>query len=355
MKIWIDLRFIKDWYYYSDFVLSLISELVKRKTEDSFIVYSNKEIKIKAENLICKNVGVVLWSISEQFWYNNILKKDKNDLVLFFDIHKPLYYNWDYYIFIPSLKNIYYQEFKNTLEKHKYLFYLTKSVKKAQKIICLDSNTKDELLERLDIKEEKVEIITGFFKWNPSYEKSELQIDIKSKNSIKSDFFIYPWWVWTEKNLDRLIDVFYRLNKDNVNVELVMIWDDISKSISLRNEVLSKKIEKIIHFLWDIKDNEKEIYYKSSLWVIFPSNYEPFPFSLNDAIFYNTSILSSKLKSIEDIFWETIIYFSPISTNSIVETIKEFINKKWNTKNVSSILEVINIENSVNQLIKLIY
>jgi len=83
--------------------------------------------------------------------------------MIFFDIHKPIMYKKDYYIFIPSLKRIYYQNFNTYFKKYKYLYFLKWSTKYAQKIICFDENTKDELSERLDIKENKIFLLKQFF------------------------------------------------------------------------------------------------------------------------------------------------------------------------------------------------
>jgi len=49
--------------------------------------------------------------------------------------------------------------FSSYLEKYKYLFLMNKNLKKSNKIICLDQNTKNELIEKFDIKESSIFII----------------------------------------------------------------------------------------------------------------------------------------------------------------------------------------------------
>lgn len=355
MKIGLDLRFLKSQDLFSDFIEELAIELINKSPENEYNIYTNSDLKIeKSENIKIHKINIQVWSLKEQTTFYKILKKDKNTLMLFFDIHKPVMYSDEYYIFIPSLSNIYYQDFKKYSQKYLYLFLLNQAIKKSKKIICFDENTKDELSERLDIDEEKISILTPFFTWKTMLNnKSNIKIDIRVKNWIENDFFIYNWGIWIEKNLDRLIWVFERLNNTNKKIDLVIFWEQISKDINIRNIIISKNIQNNVHFITDIKDAEKINYYSSSLWVIFPSLYEPFPFSLNEAVFYNTKILSSNLKNIENIFKEKAYYFSPISSSSIIDNINKFYLNKTKI-NYSSILKNINSDNTIKELIKII-
>ena len=355
MKIGLDLRFLKPWALYSDFVKELVLSLAKKTPDTKYNIYLNQPLNTSGlSNIIVQQVNIKIWSLKEQVSFYKILKKDSNNIVIFFDIHKPIFYKDEYYIIIPSLSNIYYQDFKKAHQKYKYLFFLNKTIDNAKKIICFDENTKDELSERLDIVECKTSILTPFFTWKEILERSNnLKLDIKPKNNIKNDYFIYNWWLWIEKNLDRLINVFERLNESTKKVDLVIIWSHISNNVELRDLVISKNLQNNVHFLWGLKNEEKRNYYISSLWVIFPSLYESFPFSLNEAIFFNTRIIASNLKNNKDILWNYAYYFSPISSSSIIENINKFFANKTKV-NYSEVLNNINPENTVKQLIKII-
>lgn len=355
MKIGLDLRFLKENNLFSSFVVELITILIKSPEKNTYIIYTNSGLNIKqSKNIITKKVDIKLWSLKEQTTFYKILKKDNNNLMIFFDIHKPIMYKKDYYIFIPSLKRIYYQNFNTYFKKYKYLYFLKWSTKYAQKIICFDENTKDELSERLDIKEEKTNILTPFFTWiNTLKNTIDIKTDIKVKNNIKNDFLIYPWGNWIEKNIDRLIKVFRKINEKESKIDLVILWEDIGKDINIRDLILSEKIEKNIHFIWNIKSAEKKNYYNNSIWVIFPSLYESFPFHLNEAIYFNTNIISWNLQNVKMIFWDSISYFFPISTSSMIKETTLFINKQ-NKPIYTKILDKINPENTVKQLIKII-
>lgn len=338
MKIWLDLRFITD-DLYSSFVLELIKWIIYQDKTNSFIVYSNENLKwFNFKNCIIKKVSILNNSIQEQFSFNKILKNDKNILMIFFNHYKPLFYKGEYYTLVSSLKDIYYNNFSNYFHKYIFLYSLEKNLKNSTKIICFDKNTNDELVEKFNIKEEKINLINWFF---PNKELlttiEDLKIDIKIKYDIKNPFYIYSWWEGLEKNYEKLVSVFKKLKNEWTNLDLVLLWKNITKNIPLRKLILENNMQKNIHFVSIIKQNEKILFYKNSIWVIFPSFYEPFPFRLTEPLYYKTPILSSDLKNIKSVFGDKINYFSPISVNSIYESIK---NDLINPRNITDFNEI---------------
>ena len=88
MKIGIDLRFIND-NVYSVFVTELVTELIKTNENNQYIIYVNHTIDIQNTNLKQKKVWIKNSGIKEQFQLYKILKKDNNDVMLFFNHLKP--------------------------------------------------------------------------------------------------------------------------------------------------------------------------------------------------------------------------------------------------------------------------
>lgn len=359
MKIWLDLRFIAD-NIYSTFVIELVKELIQKDNENEYIIYTNNSIDgIEFSNSSLKNVSIKNWSIKEQTTYLNILKHDNNNLMIFFNHYKPVKYLWNYFTLLASLKDVYYSNFSNYIEKYSFLYLLEKNLKNSKKIICLDNNTIDELIEKYNIEESKITTLQWFFPNIHAHDKScDLKLNIKTKFNIKNDFFIYSWWDWVEKNYEKLISVFSRLKNDWINIDLVFLWEAISRNVSLRNLVINQNMQDNIHFIWMIKPSEKILFYNESIAVIFPSLYEPFPFRLSEPLHFNSPIIASDLKNIKNIFWESIWYFSAISVNNIYENIKNYLKlddkeKNKHIINYAKIKEIYNINNTINQLLEI--
>lgn len=358
MKIWIDLRFISD-DLYSKFIIQLIEELIKKERHNEYIIYANWiKSSFENDNVIVKNINIKIWSFSEQTKYLRILKKDKNSLMIFFNHYKPIFYKEAYITFVWSLKNIYYMNFNSYIKKYKFLFLMNKNFKKSQRLICFDQNTKNELIEKFDIEEERIKTIKWFFpeKREIKNEQDTIDINIRAKYSITKDFFIYSWWDSIEKNYEKLISVFSRLREEWKDYAIVFLGHNISTNLNLRNLILETDMQKNVYFLWKIPELHKKYLYSDCLWTIFPSFYEPFPFNLYDPMFYKSHIISSDLKSIKDIFWDKISYFSPISANSIYITVKDYLEKWSNTKKIDyfDILSKYNKENTIDNLVDVI-
>jgi len=358
MQIWLDLRFLKN-NLYSSFIINLVENLIIKDTKNKYIIYINtrKKQELLIEKILnkinceVKIIEIDNFSIKEQIHFLKILKKDKNNLMIFFNHFKPIFYRWDYYTFVLNLKDIYYWNFESSLNKYKYLYLLEKNLQKSQKIICFDENTKNELVERFNIREETINLIHWFFNSKSKIIEKEIKIDIKTKYSIKNDYLLYSCWDGIEKNLEKLVQIYDKIEN---NIDLIILWEKISKNIFLRNKIVNLWLQDRIKFLSPIKESEKSLIYKQSIWVIFPSLYETFPFCLSDAIEYSVPILTSNIKSLEKIFWNSVKYFSPISKVDMIKQINNYIKNSDKIANYSELKNNLSKDKTTKELIDII-
>jgi glycosyltransferase involved in cell wall biosynthesis len=182
-------------------------------------------------------------------------------------------------------------------------------------------------------------------------------VNIATTYWIKNEYFIYSGWSSIEKNYEKLFWVMDKLNKNGKNIDLVIFGYNISRNLNLRNLILDLKLQNNIYFLWDVDGSHKKLLYQKSLWTIFPSLYESFPFKLAEPLYFWNHILASDLKNIKKIFGDEISYFSPISTNNIFNIINEYLEKcsKIHSKDYKNILKDYNKEETCKQLIGLIW
>lgn len=355
MKIWLDLRFLND-DLYSAFAIELVRGVIKVDKENHFVLYTNSIIKwFEEDNILIKNVWIKNTSLKEQTTYLKILKKDNNNIMIFFNHYKPIFYKWSYFTILPSLKDIYYSNFSNYFKKYSFYYLLDKNLKKSRNIICFDKNTLDEIIEKYNIEEKNIKYLQWFFPNSVKTDFSEdFKIDIRAKYNIKNDYFIYSGWEWVEKNYEKLIYVFEKLKKDDSNIDLVFLWWTIATNLSLRNLILRLNMQNNIHFMWVIKPAEKVLFYRDAIWTIFPSFYEPFPFRLTEPLYFNKPIIASDLRNIKNIFGDKIIYFSPISVNHIYEKIKEVLDKRDFNTDYEEIKQKFSKENTIMQLLEII-
>ena len=99
--------------------------------------------------------------------------------------------------------------------------------------------TKNEIIERFNVKEDKINIIDGFFPKRAGYDyindekekDDDIKVSLTTKYNIKNKFFIFSWWDSIEKNYEKLVKVFKRLKENWKEVDLVFLWTNIWKNI----------------------------------------------------------------------------------------------------------------------------
>ena len=354
MKIWLDLRFLHNKDRYSKFVAILVQYLIHLDKENRYTLYLNKELQTPfPKELNVKYIEEKPGSFLEQIKFQYILKKDANDLMIFFNEKKPLLYKWTHITFIKDLKELHYKKEESTIKEKIQDLFINTSVWNANKVICFDSQTLNELNEKLNVAENKIEILYPFFT-KDKITNNPVISNIKTKYQIKWEYLIYSWWVWNNKNLSKLIDVFDKLYLKKENIYLVILEQDLVEDAKFRKEIINKKCITQIKFVWETTPEEKKAFYNEAIWTIFPSLYESFPFDLTEAISYNSPILASNLKQIKEIMWNTIAYFSPLSAIDMLEAIENFV-ENWKQKvDYKEIFEKYNPEKTAKNLIEII-
>jgi glycosyltransferase involved in cell wall biosynthesis len=145
---------------------------------------------------------------------------------------------------------MFYNYDKKFLKKYLYQNMLKRSLNFAEKIFIFDTDTKEELNERFNINEEKIEVITPFFSFQEkSKEEVFIKLDVKSKYGIKSDYLLYDGGAGGYKNLERSFEVFSNLIKDGKDISLVLFGDDVAKDINLRHLVVYNNIQERVFFI----------------------------------------------------------------------------------------------------------
>ena len=352
--IWLDLRFLDLKDKYSVFVAILLQKLLSLDTNNKYKLYLSDKAKMKFNNNIdVEYISSKPWSLKEQINFYNILKKDENNLMIFFNEKKPLFYKWKYILFIKDLKEIHYKKETWKIEEYLNSLFFDSALKNATRIVCFDSQTKHELNEKLNVQDEIISVIYPFFN-KKEINDIDLISNVKVKYSINWDFFVYSGWYGNNKNLSKLITVFQKLNKSWKDISLVILNKEVTEDVVFRNEVIQAGIVEKVLFIWETTLDEKKSFYNEAIWSIFPSLYESFPFELTESISYESPILASSIKQIKEIMQDDIAYFSPVSVIDMIEAIETFVqNWKQETKYIK-LFERLNPDNSAQKLLELI-
>jgi hypothetical protein len=343
MKIWLDLRtrFTKNNFLLWEIINIFIDKIAVNK-ENNYNLYIEKNINIKKEydNINVKYLDYWVYSIQNQINFRKLLKQDDNDLDIFFGIWRPILYKWNDLIIVNNLDNLLYetQEVNNFAKKFKYLFLLEHSCLYAKKILTFNKELKLILNEKLNIEEDKINVIYPFF-----FKRNIIWDGIISQ---KNNFIIYNSWSWKE-NLWVVLKMIFEYNKKNLEkIDLIIIWDDYD-DIIIRKQVLSYDL---LNNVKHLENNDKRLnwYYKNAIAIIYPTFYENFPIELNDALFYKTPIIAAKTESVKEVFHDKVFYFKYSSSLDLEKTLIELIQNNVKEVDYKEILEKYSLENFVS-------
>lgn len=330
--------------HFSDEILLWLASVQENHT---FTVYGQT-----SEHLWKKNEKNFHSFFAKQWSFLRELKKWSYDLVITFEDDFPVLYRKNTLGVIHSLENILYpSETENKfLTKYVHLFLKKKNLKNFQKIVCFSESTKKELNEKFNLPENKIHLIPAFF---PNVPKNTAILDVKSNLWIQWNYFLYDYTHQNNHNLKRLLEAIKIINQEH-ELYLVILGSENANNKDIRELVVSLDISSKVIFAGNPSKDSLGSYYTQSLWVLYPTIYNNFPFQLKYAVWYEVPILASETEEIEWVFWDTITYFSPISVKSMVQAIKNF--SQWPEKkgNYKKIQKRYNSTNFVKQLLSLI-
>lgn len=314
MKIGIDARICNEPWYYSEFVKELIQALYKNTPEHEFVVYTQ-------ENLPCKR-GNFLHDLKAK----KVFEAWKFWLMIFFDHQVPRGYKWEYIILLENLKEVFFPK-KKWLQRKLYAHTLVRSMNHAQKVIVLDGGSAMELNERLNIPDNKIEKIHGFFPQYHIPDEINLKLDIKTKYNIRGEYIIYDSGNEVHHNFERILKTLIKLKEKWTDLSLLVLCDDTAKDLDIRGKVIEYNIAPQIFFIGNVPAGEEAYYYRQSSGVIFSSIYESFPFQFSKAIAYECPIFANEIPANEHVMKKTITYLDPLSIHNMCDSILEALQK----------------------------
>ncbi|EKD66217.1 MAG: glycosyl transferase, group 1 [uncultured bacterium (gcode 4)] len=336
MKIWIDCRmysthFTGIWRY----VYELVSYLESHDTKNEYVLFFNEphfsnynvpSVRFKKVLINAKH-----YSYKEQTIFLYKLYKEKLDLMHFTHFNAPLFYFRPSIVTIHDLTLSFYPGKKMTKHHHRLAYNLTiKNItKRAVKIIAVSAHTKKDIIEILNVPEEKIEVVYEWINKSDFFEASADEIEkLKLNFNLKKDYIFYVGVLREHKNLLRLIKAYSELLKEWEDIDLVIAWKE-DVYLEVRNTIINEKLQKNVHLLGFVSEYDLNVLYSGARAMIYPSLYEGFWLPVLEAMAHSVPVACSNISSLPEIAGENwAVLFNPLSIESIKSGIKEVINNK---------------------------
>lgn len=289
------------------YIFDLTESLIKNDKNNDYIVY----LKDKPDKM--PNFSVQNWKVEilgfKMFWLDlGLFFAQKSDVYIFNTPIMPFFFRPKKSIVIALDFAYKYFKAKNLKEFifNKFLFYANKfSLKKADTIVSISEQTKEDVLRFFGVSEQKIKVIYPGFKKICSL--PEQAID------LPKSFFLHVGVIKERKNLFNVVKGFREFKRgDKTGCKLVVVgkgggeyYEKVARFIKI------EKIESDIVFLGFINDNELAFVYKKALALVFPSLVEGFGFPVLEAMNCGLPVITSKYGSLAEVVGNAGILIDP--------------------------------------------
>jgi len=221
--------------------------------------------------------------------------------------------------FVISIMDLGFLKWPGQFTKKDYfqLKYLTKqSVKKAAKIITISNFSKNDIVEKLDVKPNKVKVVyPGFSK----DEKTNIEkVNVKKKYKIFNEYFLSLGTLKPSKNIDRLIKAYFKFSLKNPKIQLIIagkkgwLYDRTFKLVKNLN------LEDKVIFTGYISEAEKQALLIQAKALMLPSLWEGFGIPVLEAMAVNVPVVCSKITSLPEVAGNAAIYINNPESEELI-------------------------------------
>lgn len=205
--------------------------------------------------------------------------------------------------------------------------------KRADQIIAVSENTKDDLKEIFKVSDEKVNVIYNgvderFFSDDNMNNAGDL---VKNKFDIIGKYILFIGTIEPIKNITRLLEAF-ALFKENLKrkgsqekYQLVLGGKKGWLSDVYSQTTRDLEIEKDVKFLGYVEGDDLRTLLKGADLFVMPSLYEGFGVTVLEAMASKTPCLVSDLKTLREIASDSVAFVNPLDVKEIAEKMEELV------------------------------
>ncbi len=277
--------------------------------------------------------------------YEKLLHTE-NDITVFFNYLVPLGLKGKTIITVYDMVCARYPETMDKKNKRLLTKHLPESCKKAEKIMTISEFSKREIMECLNVPEEKICVaycgvnrkVYSPFKDPKQAENARTRIT--KKWNIKDGFLLYLGTLEPRKNVGLLIDAFEKVKEKYPHLKLV-----VGGGLGWNYEPILQKIEQsayaedIIRTGYLSESDKIDLYRCADLFV-FPSLYEGFGLPVLEAMACGTLVLTSDTSSLPEVVGDAGWLSDPHDADAFASKIDEILAGNFNRSEMHEKMEL---------------
>jgi glycosyltransferase involved in cell wall biosynthesis len=234
---------------------------------------------------------------------------EKTSIKTVVTIHDLIFIRYPH-LFRTIDRKIYYKKFKSACDR-------------ANKIIAVSQQTKQDIIDFFLIPEEKIEVV---YQGCNKVFQNEITKDIKQETLVKynlpENYLLYVGSIEARKNLLTLLKALRELPEQ----KLVVIGNGKAYKIKCLRFISKHNLSNRVVFLNELTLKEMAGIYQSAQLLVYPSIFEGFGIPILEALFSKVPVITSKDGCFTEAGGPTTRYINPLSINEMKEAILEIQN-----------------------------
>lgn len=222
-----------------------------------------------------------------------------------------------------DLQELYFPEFFSASERGRRASQYPLFLKKSNAVFASYNHVKDDIIKFFSESSDRifVALLQMDNHWVNHMNDSNL-VNL-SKFHLPEDYVIYPANAWKHKNHQLLIHAAAQLRDKHKIVNIAFTGNfKNEQGDSLIQEIKKLNLEKQIHLLGIVNEDELYSLYKNALGVVVPTLYEAGSFPLMEAILLGIPVICSTTTSLPETIGSREFTFDPKDPNELAEKLE---------------------------------
>lgn len=298
------------------YVKEMVELFGKEDESNEYFLFTNSELKTKLDipqNFHIVKCGVKPHIIWLQVAVPILIRKYRIDVFWQPDHILPIYgIKCRQYVTIHDLSAYKLHNVAMKRVELVYRLFMKKTCQRATKVITISNYTKSDILNTLNVPDEKVIVIyNGDSPYRAENVFSNEQIKTCfDKYGIHKPYYLFVGTINPRKNIATLIKAFDEVKKSYEEDQLVIAgeygWNSDDVKMLIENSIYKKDIIKTGY----VSELEKEILYRNANAFVFPSILEGFGLPVLEAMSIGIPVISSNVSSMPEVGGDSILYYS---------------------------------------------
>lgn len=198
---------------------------------------------------------------------------------------------------------------------------LKKTLNNADKIITVSHHTRKDLIERLDIPDEKIKVIYNGKDSRFQPLTHQETIKVREKYGLQNPFILSVGGLHPIKNIPRLLKAYHLARSDGLNHKLVIVGMEMDKAGKIFHTSNVLGLENQVIFTGKISDEDLAGLYNAADIFIYPCLYAGFGLPPLEAMACGTPVITSFNSSLPEVVGDAGLLIDPYNPGEMAEAI----------------------------------